>query len=273
MKPFKQKLYECMDRNNSLVSVGLDPTIEKIPSSVKVVKNPFFAFNKAIIDATHDLVCVFKLNAAFYEAEGADGVLQMKMTFDYIRETYPRVPTILDAKRIDISNTNHAYKKYFFEYLNADSVTIYSHVGLPSAKIFLDEKDRGVIVLVRTSNAGAEEMQDVKVDGKPYYQYIVRRIVDEWNYNDNCMMVAGATYPEEIKEIRELAGDMTFLSPGVGAQKGALEKAVLAGLNSVKKGMIVNSSRGIIFASSGADFAERAREEAVKLRDEINKYR
>jgi orotidine-5'-phosphate decarboxylase len=270
---FQDKLNNIVEKNNSLVCVGLDSDFDKLPESLKQKENPQFEFNKAIIDATHDLVCCYKPNSAFYEARGERGVLELKMTFDYINEKYPDVFTILDAKRADIGNTNEGYVKYCYEYLNADAVTLQPYLGHEALQPFLERSDKSSIILCRTSNPGAGEFQDLKIGDTPLYKIVAEEVTKKWNKNGNCMMVVGATYPEELAEIRKIAGDMTFLVPGVGAQGGDVEKTLRAGLNSQKKGLIISSSRGIIFASSNDDFAEKAKEEATKLKDEINKYR
>lgn len=272
MKP-QEKLDSIIKKNNSLVCVGLDSEASKLPDHLKGTKNAQFEFNKAIIDATHDLVSSYKPNSAFYEAVGDEGIHQLKMTCDYIREKYPDIFIILDAKRADIGSTNQGYIKYAFDWLGADAITLHPYLGYEAMKPFLDRADKGSIILCRTSNPGAGEFQDLKIDGKPLYKIVTEQVVTKWNKNNNCFLVTGATYPEEIAEIRKIAGNMTFLVPGIGAQGGDVEKTVKAGLNSKKAGMIINSSRGIIFASKGTDFADRARAEAQKLRDEINKYR
>lgn len=270
---FQQKLDNIIQKNNSLVCVGLDTDIDKLPAHIKTLEHPQYQFNKSIIDATHDVVCAYKPNSAFYEALGDSGVVQLKMTCDYLHTTYPEIPIILDAKRADIGNTNEGYIKYVFDYLQADAVTLQPYLGAEALKPFLDQADKGIIILCRTSNPGAGEFQDLTVDGEQLYKYVCKKVVNSWNINNNCLLVVGATYPEELAEIRKLAGDMTFLVPGTGAQGGDVEKTVKAGINSQKAGMIINSSRGIIFASNAEDFAQKSREEAIKLRDEINKYR
>lgn len=280
---FQEKLDKIIVKNNSLVSVGLDSDFNKLPESVKQKENPQFEFNKAIIDATHDLVCDYKPNSAFYEARGEKGMRELKMTFDYLNENYPEITTILDAKRADIGNTNNGYVDFTFKYLKADAITLHPYLGSEAFKPFLDQKDKGCIILCRTSNPGAGELQDLSVvipsevneshTTKPLYKIVAEKITREWNRNGNCMMVVGATYPEELAEIRKIAGDMTFLVPGVGAQGGDVEKTIKSGLNSQNSGLIISSSRGIIFASSGKDFAAAARIETEKLKNEINKYR
>lgn len=268
-----KKLEGSTRTNNSLVCVGLDCDWNKLPESAKNQQFPQFAFNKAIIEATHDLVCAYKPNSAFYEARGADGIAELKMTCDYIRKQYPGTVIILDAKRADIGSTNEGYVAYAFDYLQVDAITLQPYLGKEAIKPFLDRKEKGCIILCRTSNLGAGEIQNLDVDGQPLYKVIARKIVEKWNENGNCLMVVGATYPEELVEVRKLASDMWFLIPGIGAQGGDIEKTVKAGQNSKGEGMIINSSRAIIFASKDADFAARARVETMKLRDQINQYR
>ena len=249
---FQQKLDKIVKKNNSLVCVGLDKSD--------------FKFNKAIIDSTCDLVCAYKPNSAFYEAYGVEGIGQLKKTCDYLQKKYPEIPIILDAKRADIGSTNEGYVKYAFDWLGADAITLQPYLGSEAIEPFLDRRDKGCIILCRTSNPGAGEFQDLKAGNKPIYIIVAENVVTKWNVNNNCLLVVGATYPKEMKAIRKIAGDMTFLVPGIGAQGGDVKKTVMAGLNSKKAGMIINSSRGIIFAKN-------PREETIKLRDEINKYR
>ncbi|HSA83303.1 MAG TPA: orotidine-5'-phosphate decarboxylase [Patescibacteria group bacterium] len=270
---FLDKLNTAIEKNNSLVCVGLDSDFNKLPEHIKHEEYPQFAFNKAIIDATHDLVCAYKPNSAFYEGFGDKGVKELKMTFDYINEKYPELVTILDAKRADIGNTNEGYIKYCYDYLGADSITLQPYLGSEALKPFFAKADKGNILLCRTSNPGAGELQDLQVGDKKLYQFVAKKAANEWNTNKNVLLVVGATYPEELAEIRQITGDMTFLVPGIGAQGGDVKAILNAGLNSQKKGLIINSSRGIIFASQNDDFAEKAREETIKLRDEINIYR
>lgn len=270
---FQQKLDNIIAKNNSLVCVGLDSDIDKLPESVKQNENAQFEFNKAIIDATHDLVCGYKPNTAFYEALGGRGVKNLKLTCDYLSSTYPEIPIILDAKRGDIGNTNEGYVKFAFDYLQADAITLHPYLGGKALDPFLKKADKGYIILCRTSNPMAGEFQDLMVDGEMLYEKVAKQVSTVWNINSNCLLVVGATYPEELAQVRQIVGDMTLLVPGIGAQGGDVEKTIKAGLNSQKAGVIINSSRGIIFASNGTDFAEKAREETMKLKDEINKYR
>lgn len=273
MNTFQSKLVTMQQKNNSLVCVGLDSDWDKLPAIIKKDPYPQFSFNKAIIEATHDLVCAYKPNSAFYEGFGSEGVRALKMTCDYLKEAYPNIPIILDAKRADIGSTNKGFVEYAYEYLGVHGITLHPYLGSEALQPFLDQKDKGCIILVRTSNPGAGEFQDRHVDGEPLYRIVAKTIIHKWNKNNNCLMVIGATYPEELAEIRKLAGDMTFLVPGIGAQGGEVEKTIKAGLNSKKAGMIVNSSRSIIFASNKDNFADKAREETKKLQETINNFR
>lgn len=267
---FQQKLDNKIGETNSLLCIGLDPAEDKLPA---VVNGSFLEFNKSIVDTTHDIVCAYKPNSAFYEARGSKGIEELKATCDYIHSKYPQTPIILDAKRGDIGHTNDGYVSMAFEYLRVDAITLQPYLGKESLAPFLKYKDKGLIILCRTSNPGSGELQDLTINGKPLYKFVAENVVNDWNARGNCLMVVGATYPEELKEVRKIAGDMTFLVPGIGAQGGDIQKTVKAGLNSQKKGMIISSSRSVIFASGGEDFAQRARDEATTLRDEINKYR
>lgn len=270
---FQDKLDKVIAKNNSLVCVGLDSSINKLPEHLKKKEYPQYEFNKAIIDKTHDFVCAYKPNSAFYEAQGAKGIEELKMTCDYIKNKYSDVIIILDAKRADIGSTNEGYAKYAFDYLGVDAITLHPYLGSEAIKPFLEREDKGSIILCRTSNLGAGEIQDLFINGETLYSVIAKKVVNEWNRKRNCLMVIGATYPKELREVRKIAGDMTFLVPGIGAQGGDIQVTVQAGINSKKAGMIINSSRGIIFASSNDDFAEQARKETIILRDTINKYR
>jgi orotidine 5''-phosphate decarboxylase, subfamily 2 len=248
-------------------------------------------FNEAIIDATKDFVCAYKPNAAFYEQFGPGGHELLRQTIEYAQSK--SVPVIYDAKRGDIGNSNIGYVKSALGCegfnplqcdcgppisLNADAITINPYLGMEANRPFLQQKNKGIIVLVKTSNNSSDEIQNMPVAYNgygektiPLYQMIAHRLSNYWNYNRNCCAVIGATYPEELSEVRRILGDdMPILIPGIGAQGGDLEKAVLAGMNNKGAGIIINSSRGIIYASSGADFAERADEEAKKLNDQIN---
>lgn len=271
---FIQKLSAVVDKNDSLLCIGLDVDLDKIPATLKNEGTPLFVFNKAIIDATHDLVCAYKPNSAFYEAYGPEGIEQLKQTADYIHQNHPNIPIILDAKRGDIGNTNNGYTSSIFDYLGMDAVTLHPYFGRESLQPFLDREDKGIIILCRSSNPGAGEFQDLITDGKPVYQHVAKEVVEKWNDKNNCLLMVGATYPEEMKIVRKIAGpEMAFLVPGIGAQGGDIGAAVKAGIGANKKGLIINSARDIIYASGGDDFAEAARNRATEVRDEINKYR
>ena len=255
---FQEKLDAIVKRNKSLVCVGLDTDISKI-------KENQFLFNKTIIEATHDLVCSYKLNTAFYESIGHEGIKALKDSCDYLIKKYPDIPIIIDAKRADIGNTNKGYVQFVFTYLGADAVTVHPYLGEEAIRPFLDCKDKGIIILCRTSNPGAGEFQDLEAGNIPLYKIVAKNVASKWNSNKNCMLVVGATYPNELREVRKIVGDMTLLVPGIGVQGGDLEATLKAGLNSKKQGLIINSSRGIIFA-------ENPRDEAMKLRNNINKF-
>ena len=287
IRNFRQML-EAKWAEGRFVCVGLDGDYKKIPETVKSKKHGVCSvmldFNQAIIDATKDLAGAYKLNAAFYEAHGTAGMDALRYTIEYIRTAAPKVPVIYDAKRADIGNTNDGYVKSAFDWLYADAITVNPYFGQEALEPFLKEKDKGIIVLCRTSNKGASEFQDLWWDiglGHPLanklgklsitlYQQVAYNVATHWNNNGNCALVVGATYPEELARVRQIVGDMPILIPGIGAQGGDLEKTVLAGKDSRGRGMIINSSRGIIFASSGADFAEATRHETQKLHNSIN---
>ncbi len=246
--------------------MGLDSELEKIPGPLRADKTPQFSFNKAIIEATHDLVCAFKPGSAFYEARGTQGIAELKMTCDYIREKYPEIVLISDAKRADIGSTNAYYAEYVFDYLGADAVTLHPYLGQEALRPFLDRKEKGSIILCRTSNPGAGELQDLQINGKPLYQVVAQKVAKEWNANGNCSLVVGATYPTELAIVRRIVGDMPLLVPGIGTQGGDISETMKAGLDSKHAGMVINSSRAIIFAAD-------VRAAALAMRDSINSYR
>ncbi len=265
---FIKKLEKLWDKNK-FVCIGLDPVISSLPKGI----SSFYKFNKEIIDATHDLVLAYKPNSAFYEAKGPDGIKELKQTIDYIKSKNPKITVILDAKRADIGSTNEGYVAFAFDYLGVDAITLHPYLGHEAIKPFLERADRGVIILARTSNPGAGEFQDIKnKKGEPLYLTVAKKVAKEWNYNGNCALVVGATYPKEIGIIRKAVGNIPFLIPGIGAQGGDVEKTVINGKNKQNQGMIINSSRGIIFASKGLDFADAARQKTIDLNQEIIKY-
>ena len=261
---FVSRLLNASRRNRSLLCVGLDPDPSKLP-----VKD-IFEFNKAIIDATADLVCCYKPNLAFYEALGIRGLQALNKTVNYI----PRdIPVIGDAKRGDIGNTATAYAKALFGYYKFDAVTVNPYMGYDSVKPFLDYRDKGIFVVCRTSNSSASDFQDL-VDnfGMKFYQTVALRAGD-WNKGGNVGLVVGATYPEELKEIRKLCPGMPLLIPGIGAQGGDLELSVRYGVDAAKEMAIIVAARQVLYASKGPDYAQAARKAASELRDAINRYR
>lgn len=260
------------------VCVGLDIEYDKIPTHIKKraasPREAFVTFGKAIIDATYELACAYKPQIAHYEALGkSEGIEALYDLVEYINTAYPEIPVILDAKRGDVKSTNEQYVRGIFDKLGVDAVTLQPYLGSEPLQPFLDRKEKGCIILCRTSNPGAAEIQDLIVEGMPLWQKVAELVKNSWNKNNNCLLVVGATYPEEMQKVRALVGDIPFLMPGIGAQGGDLESSVKAAMDSNKQGMIINSSRGIIYASSGEDFAEKAREETLKLHTAINAAR
>lgn len=259
------------EKKNTLLCVGLDTDLNKVPLPIREKEYPVFEFNRAIVDSTHDLVCAYKPQIAFYSASRKED--ELEMTIEYIHKNYPGIPVILDIKRGDIGSTADKYAIEAFNRYHADAVTLNPYMGGDTLTPFIKYKEKGIIIICRTSNPGAGDIQDLESNGKKIYQIIADKASREWNYNGNILLVVGATYPGELREIRSITGDMPYLVPGIGAQGGDVGEAVKSGLNSKGTGMIVNSSRAIIYAGSGEDFAEVAREAAMTLRDEINKYR
>jgi orotidine-5'-phosphate decarboxylase len=270
---FITKLEQCWQRGY-FVCVGLDPEYSRLPEAVKAsqsVTDALFVFAHDIIDTTHDLVCAYKPNIAFYEALGTDGLHALTRTVRYIKERYPHIPIILDAKRADIGNTNLGYVTSAFDLLEVDAITVHPYLGKEALLPFLARKEKGIIVLAKTSNPGSDEFQNLPVGeaGEPLYQVVARSVAQRWNTNENCGLVVGATYPSELKLVREIVGDMPLLIPGIGAQGGNVAATVKAGQDSRGWGMIINSSRGILYASKGDDFAQAARRAALELSVEI----
>lgn len=258
------------------VCIGLDTDYTKIPSVFRQLASEgeaVYSFNKSIVDATQDIVCAYKPNSAYYEAMGNDGLTAMAKTIDYIKTTYPSIPVILDAKRGDIGATSEAYVRAVFDMFNADAVTVHPYMGKVSLEPFLRRADKGIIVMGANSNLGAGEFQDLLVGphDEPLYKYVCRQVADTWNDLGNCAVTAGATEPHKIAEIRSVVGDMPILVLGVGAQGGEVLPAVKAGHGKDSFGLIINSSRSILYASNSANFAEAAREVALDLNRQIKK--
>lgn len=272
---FAQKLQKITATNNSLLCVGLDPelpilkgpTLRKImPKSQEKFKKGriLYNFNKRIIDQTAQLVCAYKPNIAFYEAEGIEGLTQLRLTIDYLKKSYPHIPIILDAKRADIPNTAKMYAKAVFDWWQADAVTVYPNLGLDSIEPFLEYKDKLTVLLLKTSNDDSKTFQNLKIKGAPYYRKMAE-VIKSWK-RKNIGIFVGATYPKELQDLRGLFPDKIFLSAGLGAQKGDIKKAVKAGIDKKGAGIMFNASRSIITSNN-------PKKEAEKLRDEINRYR
>ncbi|MBI5470530.1 orotidine-5'-phosphate decarboxylase [Candidatus Kaiserbacteria bacterium] len=263
------ELIEAQWQAKQFLCVGLDPDLDKIPSHVSgnSLRERIVAFNKAIVEATKDIVACYKPNSAFYEAHGAEGWMALKETVALINEIAPSVPVIFDAKRGDLENTNKSYASAAFDDLGADAITVQPYLGAEALEPFLARADKGVIVLCRTSNPGAGEFQDLLVDGLPLYQRVAKNVVELWNKNGNCALVVGATYSRELGEVRAIAPDMPILIPGVGEQNGDLGASVGA----AKRSFLISTSRAILYASSGVDFAEAARAKAQAYDSAIRK--
>jgi orotidine-5'-phosphate decarboxylase len=266
---FIDKLTRAMRKNNSLLCIGLDPDRDRMPENVSVAD-----FNRAIIEATSDLVCAYKLNFAFYEALGDDGMSILKKTRSFIPDD---IPVIGDAKRGDIGNTAKAYARAIFSYFDFDATTVNPYLGHDSVEPFLQYQERGIFILCRTSNAGAVDFQalNAKIGNNEYLPLfqVVARKANEWNAHGNIGLVVGATYPEELKAIREQHPDMPLLIPGIGAQGGDLALTVRYGIDRHSEKAIINSSRQILYASREKDFASAACQAATELREQINHLR
>lgn len=268
---FFEQLEACAGRNDSLLCVGLDPDFKKLPEAVRSSGTPLFDFNRAIVDATKTFVCCYKPQAAYYAGQNRDA--ELERTIEYIHSEAPGVPVILDVKRGDIGSTAEMYAKEAFDRYRADAVTVNPYMGFDTLKPFLDRADKGVVVLCRTSNPNSGDLQNLVADGRPLFEHVALLVRDRWNYNGNAALVIGATYPEELKALRELCPELPFLVPGVGAQGGDVEKVVRFGCRKSGGGVMINSSRGIIYASHDENFAAAAGEAARTLRDQINSFR
>ena len=261
------QLQEQIQTKKSFLCIGLDVDLNKIPLHLLETGDPIFEFNKVIIDATHDLCVSYKPNTAFYEAYGIKGWQSLEKTIHYLNGNYPEIFTIADAKRGDIGNTSSMYAKAFFEDLAFDSVTVAPYMGKDSVEPFLAFENKHTIMLALTSNEGAFDFQTKRVEGKELYQ-LVLETSKLWKNAQNLMYVVGATKAEYFTEIRKIVPESFLLVPGVGAQGGSLAEVCKFGLND-QVGLLINSSRGIIYASSGTDFAQKARAEALKMQLEM----
>ena len=250
-----------------MLCVGLDTDPALIPAHLRSLPDPVFAFNREIIDATHDLCVAYKPNIAFYESLGRSGWESLERTMDYIRKLPRPVFTIADAKRGDIGNTAKMYARTFFEYLQFDSVTVAPYMGEDSVKPFLEYPDKTAIVLALTSNPGSSDFQLMEQGGEKLYERVIRRAC-QWGTSENLMFVVGATHPSLFRSLRILAPDHFFLVPGIGAQGGDLLSVCQNGMNS-SFGLLINSSRQILYASNGHDFALKARQQAAEINAQI----
>ncbi len=262
-----EKLVEQIQLKKSYLCIGLDVDLSKIPPHLLSLEDPIFEFNKAIIDATHDLCVSYKPNMAFYEAYGLKGWQSLEKTVTYINVNYPEIFTIADAKRGDIGNTSTMYAKAFLEDLNFDSITVAPYMGKDSVEPFLAFENKHTILLALTSNEGAFDFQTMNVNGNELYKTVIQTSL-RWKNAKNLMYVVGATKAEYFQEIRKIIPNNFLLVPGVGAQGGSLQEVCKYGMNDTI-GLLINSSRAIIYASSGEDFAQKAREEALKIQQEM----
>jgi orotidine-5'-phosphate decarboxylase len=272
---FIDKLSAAWTANNSLLCVGLDPDIARFPAHLQQQPDAIFAFCKAIIDATADSACAFKPQIAYFAALRAED--QLEAICDYLRKNHPHIPIVLDAKRGDIGATAEQYAREAYERYGADAVTVNPYMGSDSVAPYMEWKDRGVIILCRTSNPGGSDLQFLKADGKPIYQHVAQLVADKWNTNGQCGLVVGATFPDELAQVRKIVGNMPLLVPGIGAQGGDIQATMNAGKTANGSGMMINSSRAILYAKAdektGEDFAQAARRVALETRDTINQFR
>ena len=276
---FIESLNAAWTANNSLLCVGLDPDPAKFPAQFKGQPDAIFDFCTSIVDATADLVCSFKPQIAYFAAQRAED--QLEALIAHIHAKHPGIPVILDAKRGDIGSTAEQYAVEVFERYRADAITVNPYMGRDSVDPYLAYPDKGVILLCRTSNPGGSDLQFLNVgeanQPEKLYERVARLVASEWNSTGQCALVVGATFPGEIARVREIVGDMPLLVPGIGAQGGDVEATVRAGrtsqANTPGRGLMINSSRAILYASKGEDYAEAARRVAEETRDTINRYR
>ena len=273
---FMQALRARWEQADSLVCVGLDPEPEKFPQQFTDDPDAVFNFCRDIVDATAQYACSFKPQIAHFAALGAEDALARLIA--HIHARHPAIPVILDSKRGDIGSTAQHYATEAFDRYGADAVTVNPYLGRDSLQPFLDHADRGVVVLCRTSNPGAGDLQDLLVQaengvGRPLYQHVAEKVANQWNEHGNCVLVVGATWPEQLREVRAIVGDVPLLVPGVGTQGGDVAAVVTNAKTRDGTGLIVSSSRAILYASNGDDFAEAAADAARSLRDEINRHR
>ncbi len=264
---FYERLETIWKKSDSMVCVGLDPDLAKLPPHLLKSSTPIFDFNKALVDATCDYVCAYKPQGAYYSGQQCEE--ELAETIYYIKKQHPDIPVILDIKRGDIGSTAEMYAREAFDRFHADAVTVNPYMGADALKPFTDYAERGTVILCRTSNPGGNDIQNLICAGRPVYEHVAELARDKYNYNGNVALVIGATYHEELAKVRALCPEMPFLVPGVGAQGGDVAKVLEHGCTADGYGLIINSSRGIIYASKGEDFAEKAGEAAKALRDQI----
>lgn len=270
--PFLNKLEHAWQETQSLLMVGLDPDTARIPADLVGKPNAIFKFCAEIVDICAPFVCGFKPQIAYFAAVGAEN--QLEMLCQHIQSSHPHLPIVLDAKRGDIGATAEQYAREAFDRYGADAVTINPYMGFDSAQPYLERQDKGVIVLCRTSNAGGADLQELEVDGVPLYLKVAAMVADRWNTHQQCGLVVGATFPAEIARVRAVVGDrMPLLVPGIGAQGGDIAATCQAGCNANGLGMMINSSRAVLYASSGEDWREAATKVAKQTRDAINLHR
>lgn len=268
---FIQSLSAAWEKNDSLLCVGLDPDPAKFPAHLAGRPDALFEFCRRIVDATADLVCCFKPQIAYFAAQRAEDALESLI--DHIHERHPGIPVILDAKRGDIGSTAEQYAVEVFERYKADAITVNPYMGRDSVDPYLAYADKGVILLCRTSNPGGSDLQFLDVGGEKLYERVARLVAQEWNSNGQCALVVGATFPDEIARVRQLVGDMPLLVPGIGAQGGDVAATLSAGRTAGGTGLMINSSRAILYAGKGEDYAAAARRAAEETRALINRYR
>lgn len=262
-----EKFESRAEAAGSLLCVGLDPEVDRIPARFRDEAFPLFAFNRWIVEQTHLYAAAYKPNMAFYEARGQQGLAELEMTMEYLRSEHPDTFTICDAKRGDIGNTNRGYVVSIFDAMGFDAVTVHPYLGKEALMPFLERHDKACIVLCRTSNPGAGEFQDLKLEGRPLWETVAERVDTDWNAAGNCMLVVGATYPEEMRRIRAIAPTVPFLVPGVGAQGGDVAAVVSAGMDAAGKGLLISSSRGILFSDDPGGAANALRKEIDAARE------
>ena len=274
---FISKLKKRWDSADSLLCVGLDPQIDRIPEVLRSKHSPYFEFCKEIVDATHEFVCAFKPQAAYFSAVGAEK--ELEQLINYIKNVYPEIPVILDAKRGDIGSTAALYAQEAYQRYGADAVTVNPYLGFESIEPYMNYSDKGIVVLCRTSNAGSDWLQKSETDSIPVYQRVAQQVA-EWNEAEQFILVTGATYPEELGRVRQIVGDMPLLVPGIGAQGGDIEAVLKNGLNKESTGLIISSSREILYAHEKVEQLvdisrglSASRQVAIDTMNSINKYR